>query len=182
VRSLTLDGDSHLSTDARWNAVGGDTLVDVIAVARHVLNDHHLAHRTDTCPPTYGHTATCTRLTADIGVPGIGVKEVIHIFKIRRHLSRVYYSAPPPIWSAEYCDERVCLSVCLSVSVCLCVCLSTIISWNYTSDLHQFFLHATYGRGLVLLWRRSGTLRFSGFVYDVIFAHKLIGCSTSLPG
>jgi len=121
VRSLTLDGDSHLSTDARWNAVGGDTLVDVIAVARHVLNDHHLAHRTDTCPPTYGHTATCTRLTADIGVPGIGVKEVIHIFKIRRHLSRVYYSAPPPIWSAEYCDERVCLSVCVCVSVCLSV-------------------------------------------------------------
>jgi len=124
VRSLTLDGDSHLSTDARWNAVGGDTLVDVIAVARHVLNDHHLAHRTDTCPPTYGHTATCTRLTADIGVPGIGVKEVIHIFKIRRHLSRVYYSAPPPprIWSAEYCDERVCLSVCLCLCVCVFVC------------------------------------------------------------
>ena len=32
---------------------------------------------------------------------------------------------PPPIGSAEYCDERVCLSVCLSV--CLCVCLSAII-------------------------------------------------------
>ena len=31
---------------------------------------------------------------------------------------------PPPIGSAEYCDERVCLSVCLSA----CVCLSAIIS------------------------------------------------------
>ena len=31
-------------------------------------------------------------------------------------------STPPPIGSAEYCSERVCLSVCL------CVCLSTIMS------------------------------------------------------
>jgi len=179
VRSLTLDGDSHLSTDARWNAVGGDTLVDVIAVARHVLNDHHLAHRTDTCPPTYGHIATCTRLTADIGVPGIGVNEVIHIFKIRRHLSRVYYSAPLPGYGARSIVMSV--SVCLSVCVCVFVCPR---SYRGTTRpiFTKFFLHATYGRGLVLLWRRSGTLRFSGFVYDVIFAHKLFGCSTSLPG
>ena len=33
---------------------------------------------------------------------------------------------PPPIGSAEYCDERVCLSVCQCM--CLCVCLSAIIS------------------------------------------------------
>jgi len=38
-----------------------------------------------------------------------------------------------------------------------------------------------YGRGSVL-WRRSDTLRISGFADDVIFAHKLIGCSTSPPG
>ena len=30
---------------------------------------------------------------------------------------------------AEYCNELVCL----------CVCLSVIISWNYTSDFHQIF-------------------------------------------
>ena len=30
------------------------------------------------------------------------------------------------------------------------------------------------GRGSVLLWRRSDTLRISGFIYDVMFAHKLI--------
>ena len=62
----------------------------------------------------------------------------------------------------------------LSVSVCLCVCLSTIIS----SELHvrssqNFFLHVTYGRGSDLLWwRRSDMLCTSGFMDDVIFAHK----------
>jgi len=54
--------------------------------------------------------------------------------------------------------------------------------WNYMSDLHQIFMRVTYGRGSVLLWRRSDTLRISGFADDVIFAHKLIGCSTSPPG
>jgi len=35
----------------------------------------------------------------------------------------------------------------MSVSVSLCVCLSAIIYLrNYTSDLHQIFVHITYGR------------------------------------
>ena len=36
-------------------------------------------------------------------------------------------------------------------------------------------MHVNYGRGSVLLWRRSDTLRtsISGFMDDVIFAHKL---------
>jgi len=34
------------------------------------------------------------------------------------------------------------------------------------------FVHVTYGRGSVLLWRRSETLCNSGFVDDVIFPHK----------
>jgi len=41
------------------------------------------------------------------------------------------------------------------------VCLSAIIS----SELHvhlQFFVHVTHGRGSVLLWRHSDTLRISG--------------------
>jgi len=33
-------------------------------------------------------------------------------------------------------------------------------------------MHVTYGRGSVFLWRRSDTLCTSGFVDDVIFAHK----------
>jgi len=40
------------------------------------------------------------------------------------------------------------------------------------SDLNQFFVHVTYGRGSVLLWRRSDMLSTSGFMDDVIFAHK----------
>ena len=41
----------------------------------------------------------------------------------------------------------------------------------------KFFVHVrTYGRGSVLLWRLSDTLRISGFVDDVTFARKLLGC------
>jgi len=63
----------------------------------------------------------------------------------------------------------------MSVSVCLCVrvCLSAIISPELHVRFHQvFFIHVTYGRGSILLWRRSDMLRISGFVDDVIFAHS----------
>jgi len=45
--------------------------------------------------------------------------------------------------------------VCLCLSVCVCVCVFVCprsYVRNYTSDIHQFFF--TYGRGLVLRWRR----------------------------
>jgi len=35
-------------------------------------------------------------------------------------------------------------------------------------------VHVTYGRGSVLLWRRSDTLCTSDFMDDIIFAHKPI--------
>jgi len=62
------------------------------------------------------------------------------------------------------------------VCVCMCVCLSAIIS----SELHvgsspNFCARVcvTYGRGsTVILWRRSDELCTSGFMDDVIFAHK----------
>jgi len=62
----------------------------------------------------------------------------------------------------------------LSVSVCLpvCVCLSAIISSELHIRYSPFFVYATYGRGSVLLWRRSDTLCTSGFMDDVVFAHK----------
>ena len=59
----------------------------------------------------------------------------------------------------------------MSVSVCLSVRPRAYLR-NYTSDLHQFFAHVTYGRGSVLLWRRSDVLYTSGFMDDVKFAHK----------
>jgi len=36
----------------------------------------------------------------------------------------------------------------------------------------NFFALVTYGRGSVLVWRRSDMLCTSGFMDDVIFAHK----------
>jgi len=65
-------------------------------------------------------------------------------------------------WWVEYCDDRVCLSVCLSASRSL--------------ELHiwssPIFVHVTYGRGSVLLWWRSDTLRIYGFTDGVVFARK----------
>jgi len=62
----------------------------------------------------------------------------------------------------------------MSVSVCVCVCLSVIISPEYTRPIFtKLSVHdVTYGRGSVFLWGRSDTLCTSGFVGDVIFAHK----------
>jgi len=74
-----------------------------------------------------------------------------------------YYSASDR--GAEYCNKRVCLSVCVYV------CLSTIISSElHVRPLAYHFLCMLpgYGRGSVLLWRRSDMLCTSGFMDDVI--------------
>ena len=76
-----------------------------------------------------------------------------------------HYSTPDR--GAEYCDDRVCVSPCVCVFVCPRAYL-----WKYTSDLCQFFARVTYGRGSVLLRRRCNTLCSSGFMDDVILAHK----------
>ena len=52
---------------------------------------------------------------------------------------------------AENCDERVRLCVC--VCVCVFVCPRSYLR-NCTSDLYQIFMHVTYGRGSVLIWRQ----------------------------
>jgi len=81
-----------------------------------------------------------------------------------------HYCAPDR--AAEYCDDRVCL--------CVFVCPRSYLR-NYTSDLHQFFVHGSV-RGLVLFWWRTDTICTSGFMDDVIFAHKprLLDVATSL--
>jgi len=90
------------------------------------------------------------------------------------YFRRLQSVTPPPI------GERgvlwwACLSVCLSVCVCVCP--------RWYPELHVWsspsFMHVAYSRGSVLLWRCSDMLHISGFVDDVIFAHKLVGCSTS---
>jgi len=73
------------------------------------------------------------------------------------------YSVPDS--GAEYCDERVCLCVCVFV------CPRSYLR-NYTSNRHRIFVSVTYGRGSSLFWQRSDTLCTSGFMDDVIFAHK----------
>ena len=77
-------------------------------------------------------------------------------------VNRPSYSAPES--GAEYCAERVCLSVC--------VCLSAIISSKLHARSSPVFVHVAYGRGSVILWRRSDMLCTSGFMDDIIFAHK----------
>ena len=65
--------------------------------------------------------------------------------------------------------------------MCLCmfVCLSVRdhISGTARPIFIELFPYVAYGRGSVLLRRRTDELRISGFVDDVIFAHKLIGCT-----
>ena len=51
------------------------------------------------------------------------------------------------------------------------VCLRLYLR-NYTSDLHQFFVNVTYSRGSLLLWQCSDMSCTSGFMDDVIFAHR----------
>ena len=67
-----------------------------------------------------------------------------------RDEAEVCYSAPDR--GAEYCDERVC--VCLSVRDHIFGITRPIFT--------NFFMRVTYGRGSVLLWWRSDTLRTSG--------------------
>jgi len=62
---------------------------------------------------------------------------------------KMYIFLLHPDGRVEYCNECVCL--------CVCACLS---------------VHVTFGPGSIFLWRRSDTLCTSGFMDDVIFAHK----------
>jgi len=84
------------------------------------------------------------------------------------------YSAPDR--GAEYCDDRVCLSVCLSVFVCLRSYLR-----NCTSDLNQCLcvLPMTVARSC------SGGVVIR-YVFPVLWMTSYLnlswGCSTSPPG
>ena len=65
-------------------------------------------------------------------------------------------------------------SIVMSVSVCgggRFVCPRAYLQ-NYTSNLHQIFVHVTYGRGLVLLWCLSC---FCFFVF-LCFTDCSCGC------
>ena len=64
----------------------------------------------------------------------------------------------------------------MCVSVCVCVFVGLSVRDHIFRTALPIFTkcraHVTYGGGSVLLWRRSDTLCTSGFMDDVIFAHK----------
>jgi len=64
------------------------------------------------------------------------------------------------------------MSVFVCLSVCVCLSVRDHIFGTTRPVFVQIFAPVTYGRGSVLLWRRSETLCISGFMDDVIFAHK----------
>jgi len=84
--------------------------------------------------------------------------------------SGFYAVASPNIFTlltgvvAEYCDEHVCLCVCLSVSLSVHQDIFGTTGAIFTS----FSLHVAYGRGSVLLWQGDeiprGRGNFRGFL------------------
>jgi len=61
----------------------------------------------------------------------------------------------------------------VSVSVYVCLSFQDHVFGTTRPIFTRFIMHVTYGRGSVLLWWRSDMLRISGFMDEVIFAHKL---------
>ena len=71
------------------------------------------------------------------------------------------------------------------MSVSVCACAAVFVHYHIsatTRPIFTIFVRVIYGRGSVLLWWRSDMLRISGYVDDVKFEHKLMGCSKSPPG
>jgi len=70
-----------------------------------------------------------------------------------RRSSIHYHSYCAPDRRAEYCDDRVCLSV------------RDHISGTTDPIFTEFFMHVTHDRGSVLLWRRDDMLGKKGKVF-----------------
>ena len=62
-------------------------------------------------------------------------------------------------------------TIAISLSVCVSVC-SRAYLWNRWTDLRQFFVEISCGRGSVLLRRHCVTLCTSGFMDDVAFGRS----------
>jgi len=96
------------------------------------------------------------------------------VFFIVQNVRAIHHSAVAlflrPDSGGKYCDERVCL--------CVCVVCPRLYLRNCTSDLHQFLCMLPVARS------SSGgiMLRISGFVDDAMFAHtgKLSRASVKL--
>ena len=60
----------------------------------------------------------------------------------------------------------------MNESVCVCLSVRDHIFGATRPIFTKFLMLVNYGRGSVLLWRRSDMLCTSGFMDGVIFAHK----------
>jgi len=116
---------------------------------------HHLGHmQVCTSLQTDNHASTPPLSFLQAGCPSCRPTNSVKGY--------VYIITPPPR------EER---NIVISVSVCACVCPRSIFGTT-RPIFTTFFAHVTYGRGSVVHWRRSDTFRISGFMDDVIFAHK----------
>ena len=79
------------------------------------------------------------------------------------HYKALYNSLLSPSSLVEYCDQFVCLCVCL------CPRAYHDISGTARLIFMKFFLQIPCGHGSVLLWRCCDTLCTSGFMDDVMF-------------
>jgi len=79
-------------------------------------------------------------------------------------LCGMYFITAPPVWVAEYCDERVCLYVCLSAAN-----VSPVLQVRTSPKI---VLSVIYGFGSVLVWRHCDMLCISGFMDDVILENN----------
>jgi len=71
-----------------------------------------------------------------------------------------------PREGAQYCDQRVCMSVCVGLSVCCHVSKTT------CPNFWKFSVYVTCCHGSVSRWRQCNTSCTSGFVDDVMFSHN----------
>ena len=91
---------------------------------------------------------------------------------LRHFPDRDIYSAADK--GAAYCDERVCLFLCVYLS------LRGHIFGTTRPIFTKFFCTCyLYGIGSVTHWRCSDKLRISGFVDDVIFCTRLLDVAAS---
>jgi len=75
----------------------------------------------------------------------MSVVKLLILSKLRRQMLSLFLITSPKGAVAKYCDEHVCLSVCLSVR--------EHISGTTRAIYTNFSVHVAYGRGLVLLWQ-----------------------------
>jgi len=90
--------------------------------------------------------------------------------RIRTLCSVIEYGLPLNL--IDMGSRSIVMSVFVCLSVCVCFSVHDRIFGTTRPIFTKSFVHVIYGRGSVLLWRRSDTLCTSGFMDDVMFAHK----------